>query len=261
LAIISDDNLCPGYPKYITQSLYRLRTLKLVPDSVDVWISHKPPPSYPKFPYKGIQYYEKRPPYVVGRSMIESSVLPQKWKKDFERVDEVWVPSKFLVQVFLDAGVNEKILHHIPESIDTHFYNPDQTTPLELPGKKDFNFLSIFKWEERKGWDILLDAYFHEFSNQEDVCLYIQTYAFKSTKSLEKVVQKFVSQKTDLVKKKLPCFKLLTETLERSEMPKLYKAADTFVLPSRGEGKVFFFFFLFFFFHFFFFFIIFIFDS
>ena len=34
--------------------------------------------------------------------------------------------------------------------------------------------MSIGKWEERKGWDLLLQAYFQEFTYDEDVALYIR---------------------------------------------------------------------------------------
>jgi hypothetical protein len=39
-------------------------------------------------------------------------------------------------------------------------------------------FLSVFKWEPRKGWDVLLDAYVHEFSGDEPVELHIVTKPF-----------------------------------------------------------------------------------
>ncbi|CAN0464262.1 unnamed protein product, partial [Discosporangium mesarthrocarpum] len=33
----------------------------------------------------------------------------------------------------------------------------------ERIGPETFVFLSVFKWEDRKGWDILLEAFFSEF--------------------------------------------------------------------------------------------------
>jgi hypothetical protein len=39
-------------------------------------------------------------------------------------------------------------------------------------------FLSVFKWEPRKGWDVLLDAYVHEFAGTEPVELHIMTKPF-----------------------------------------------------------------------------------
>ena len=51
--------------------------------------------------------------------------------------------------------------------MDSHFFDPETTTPLPLPLSDEysfFKFLSIFKWEKRKGWDVLLTAYFEEFT-------------------------------------------------------------------------------------------------
>ena len=38
-----------------------------------------------------------------------------------------------------------------------------------------FRILSIFKWEHRKGWDVLLRAYWRAFSARDNVCLYLRT--------------------------------------------------------------------------------------
>ena len=43
---------------------------------------------------------------------------------------------------------------------------------------KPFVFISTFKWELRKGWDRLVEAYLAEFSSQDNVELYILTKAF-----------------------------------------------------------------------------------
>jgi hypothetical protein len=39
-------------------------------------------------------------------------------------------------------------------------------------------FISAFKWELRKGWDVLLEAYLSEFTAEDDVELYILTQPF-----------------------------------------------------------------------------------
>lgn len=89
-------------------------------------------------------------------------------------VDEIWLPSSFLVDVFVDGGVPREKLLVLPIPIDTRFFSPvpfslrpgttSALRPLPLPNKGDFNFLSVFKWEQRKGWDILVEAYLLEFT-------------------------------------------------------------------------------------------------
>lgn len=42
--------------------------------------------------------------------------------------------------------------------------------------RRPFRFLSVFKWEERKGWDVLLRAFLSEFVADEGVELHIVTH-------------------------------------------------------------------------------------
>ena len=66
------------------------------------------------------------------------------------------------------------------QAVDTDLFNP-RVEPLEVEGPESggYRFLSVFKWEKRKGWDILLRAYFEagrEKSLMADLwgdCVYI----------------------------------------------------------------------------------------
>ena len=53
---------------------------------------------------------------------------------------------------------------------------------MEYPGAREgeFKFLSVFKWEERKGWKFLLEAFLREFSAADNCALYILTAHFHS---------------------------------------------------------------------------------
>lgn len=44
------------------------------------------------------------------------------------------------------------------------------------PEKRRYAFLSVFKWEWRKGWDVLLNAYWGEFSVNDPVVLRLRTF-------------------------------------------------------------------------------------
>ncbi|KAL0024842.1 hypothetical protein WJX79_004444 [Trebouxia sp. C0005] len=108
--------------------------------------------------------------FLVGRTMFETDRLSPERERRCNAMDEIWVPTEFHKQVFADSGVKANKLHVVPEPVDVDFFNPKGVTPLELPlGKLVFGrarseaktvaFLSIFKWELRKGWDVLLAAY------------------------------------------------------------------------------------------------------
>ncbi len=60
----------------------------------------------------------------------------------------------------------------------------------ESEGQVDYVYLSVFKWEERKGWDVLLKAFLLEFSSSDRVILILLTNAFHSSSDFaEKIVQ------------------------------------------------------------------------
>ena len=114
-----------------------------------------------------------RPVYVIGRSMFETSALPSDWPlKCNTYVDEVWLPSAFNRDTFAAHGVERQRLEIMPQPIDTGLFNPTRALPLlPLPdaiGTETFVFLSVFKWEERKGWDVLLRAFINEFRAPDD---------------------------------------------------------------------------------------------
>jgi hypothetical protein len=89
----------------------------------------------------------------------------------------------------------------LPLSIDTDLYDPAITKPFVYSSSANdpilggvwvvgrdagppeelapaFRFLSVFKMEERKGGDLLLEAYWNEFLGVEDVLLTIHTYVY-----------------------------------------------------------------------------------
>lgn len=99
-------------------------------EKVDIFISHKPPENYPKFPYNGLIEIKERPRYVIGRrylsflspahsnrnvSMSESTPISPRWVVNCnEKVDEVWVPSQFHVDMFTAAGVLKHKVFKVP---------------------------------------------------------------------------------------------------------------------------------------------------
>lgn len=57
----------------------------------------------------------------------------------------------------------------------------------------------MFKWEARKGWDILLRAYCEEFAPEEDVALVLHTYLYgdaepRNTAKIEQTILHFLQQ-------------------------------------------------------------------
>jgi hypothetical protein len=123
---------------------------------------------------------DEAPAFAVGRTMFETDTVPKEWVERMQEMDQLWVPTEFNRRSFAAAGVRAAKIRILPEPVDTAYFDPVAAVPLDLaalgrsitpaggadhceaPGCGDaagpapFRFLSVFKWEERKGWDILL---------------------------------------------------------------------------------------------------------
>ena len=173
----------------------------------------------------------------VGRTMFETDRLPEGWAAACNRMDAVWVPGAFNRETFAQAGVSPEKLRIVPGTIDLTPYNPN-AAPLQIEGACGFNFLSVFDWTLRKGWDVLIRAFVEEFRQEEDVALIIKTHS-----SLGYTIQKIVAQVADFLTSTLqrdpnrvPDIIFQDATIPDSQMPGLYRAADCYVMPTRGEG-------------------------
>jgi glycosyltransferase involved in cell wall biosynthesis len=213
--------------------------------------------------------------WKVGRTMFETDRLPSGWSERLNRMDRVWVPTEFARGVFERAGVEPAKIRVVPEPVDSDFFSPDYARQLHaLPGpagrpfvfpgeivpgaeadgrspRRPFRFLSVFKFEERKNWKGLIEAFMREFSGDapplsssankgQEVVLYILTSAYHTDAAFDARIREFVSTMSwgigAVEPRYLPPVRLLKSDLPATELVKLYAAVDCVVLPSRGEG-------------------------
>ncbi|KAF3434433.1 hypothetical protein FNV43_RR25536 [Rhamnella rubrinervis] len=188
---------------------------------------------------------------VVGRTMFETDRVNYRHVKRCNRMNYVWVPTEFHVSTFIESGVDPSKVVKIVQPIDVKFFDPLLYKPFDLASignlvlgaqnlnmnSKKFVFLSIFKWEYRKGWDVLLKSYLQEFSEADGVSLYLLTNPYHSDRDFGNKIMEFVDN-SDLEKPVdgwAPIYVIDTH-IAHIDLPRIYKAADAFVLPSRGEG-------------------------
>lgn len=174
--------------------------------------------------------------YRVGRTMFETDRIPDGWTELCQTMDEIWVPCQFNVETFSGGGVDLKRLRIVHPGVDTQVFRPG-VAPLQIPKTRGFNFVSVFDWHERKGYDVLLRAYLREFRADEDVALILKVYQINDPVSdLEAKLTHFIERRVGVRLEDAPPIILLNGYLPLAQMPQLYAAAQAFVLPSRGEG-------------------------
>ena len=138
-----------------------------------------------------------RPWRVVARAMSERDVT-QREQWCLRGADEVWVPTAWHLERFASAGVPRHTLRVIRSRSTQSSSLPSPPIAVRPPPERAYSgrlkkltrtfdgnaapfvFVSVFKWEWRKGWDLLLDAYWSEFGgsggNDEKVLLKLKTY-------------------------------------------------------------------------------------
>ena len=174
--------------------------------------------------------------YRVGRTYFETDGVPDGWVERCQSMDEMWMPSHFNRETFAAAGVDESKLRVMHEGVDTTHFRPE-VEPLRFPHTRSFNFLSVFDWQTRKGFDVLLRAYLAEFKPDEDVALILKIYTiYDPFTDPEARLIYFVERELGINLDKIPPIIILNGFIPNADMPRLYAAADAFVLPSRGEG-------------------------
>ncbi|KAF5837489.1 hypothetical protein DUNSADRAFT_4293 [Dunaliella salina] len=116
-----------------------------------------------------------------------------------------------------------------------HAAKPPEPKPLN-----PFRFLSIFKWEDRKGWDILFRAYLKEFEPTEAVELHLVTHAFGAQvdnfPSFVRSAAMGVLSLKALPDAQMPRVYLHTQHIPDAKFPSIYSSANCLVVPTHGEG-------------------------
>jgi glycosyltransferase involved in cell wall biosynthesis len=189
----------------------------------DLTIRHQWPPNF------------LRPP--TGKLAIilpwEYRGVPRVWIDQIhQNVDELWVPSNFVREVFVGNGLEAERVTVIPNGYDPRIFRPEGPT-FRPQGSRKFVFLFVGGAIPRKGIDLLLEAYESAFKASQDVTLALlvsdSTGAYQHNSRLAEIKAASTDPERSYI---LP----VSETITDSALADLYRGADAFVLPYRGEG-------------------------
>ena len=187
-----------------------------------VWIRHQWPPKN-EVP-KGAKWIINQP--------WEFSMLTRDLKEAFEAADEVWTPSTWCRNVYIDSGINPDKIQVIPNGIDPELFTP-YGKKLPLKTNKKVKFLFVGGTIYRKGIDVLLDAFVSTFTKHDEVCLVIKDMggdSFYKGQTAKEYIHKL-----QLIND-TPDIEYIDEMMDEKDIAALYRACDVFVSPYRGEG-------------------------
>jgi glycosyltransferase involved in cell wall biosynthesis len=151
--------------------------------------------------------------------------------------DEVWVPSTQNKKALTRAGLSRKLIHVMPEGADVHLQNLMGPKLPKLESKK-YTFLFIGDWSYRKGVKFLVEAYLDAFRPDDNVRLLLLThYQGRSReKGEENIIGEFQDILRDNGSKSQPEIRFILDYVPEPDMPKLYRTANCYVLPTLGEA-------------------------
>jgi hypothetical protein len=237
--------------------------------------------------------FERAPRRLVSRAMSEGLLAGNQVACLNRAAHEVWLPTWRHATLFRRSGMSPDVRAVvIPESADVTFFERStelllacgggggaacrwalrNTTKQPFPFSRPLTdrrvvFFSVFKWEWRKGYDVLLGGYWDEFAGDFDrdfeggggngtegggtedsgavgdaerggVVLVLKTYK-PNWEPGPADVDAWISDlalKRGKTRAELPRVVVIQRDASRHEMRRLYAAADCFVLPTRGEG-------------------------
>ncbi len=193
------------------------------PEHLDLTIRHQWPPDF------------RQPPRGKLAVIVpwEYGAVPRVWVDQIKRnVDELWVPSHFVRDVFVRCGVQSDRVQVIPNGVDPKVFTPEGPV-LRPQGCRKFMFLFVGGAIRRKGVDALLQAYKACFGPGEDVSLVLRVLGSAGAyqhNTLTAQIQEIA------VDPRSPHLQFLTDSIDDATLASLYRGCDALVLPYRAEG-------------------------
>ena len=158
----------------------------------------------------------------------EESEFPQKWVVEFNsNLQGITVMSNFVKKILIDNGVKIPIavsglgLDHIDR------IEPEYKIIKEV---KKYKILHVSSCFERKGVDILLEAYGKAFNINDEVTLIIKTFANPHNKIFQ-ILSDFQNNNS-----LFPHVVVIQDDFSDTQLKGLYLQSSVLVAPSRGEG-------------------------
>jgi len=187
----------------------------------DVTILHEFPP---RFAAPAESRYVHVQPWEFGS-------MPQAWYDALhDDCDEIWVHSTYNRDAYVEAGIAPDRVGIVPHGVDPNVFTPDG--PKAALGDERFRFLFVGATIPRKGIDLLVNAYLAEFTPRDRVALTIKDASTNEYRGLTRSVDiQALAARPDLAR-----IEYIDQTVPDEAMAQIYRAADCFVLPYRGEG-------------------------
>ena len=187
------------------------------PNDINIWFWQYPEIQH----FKGVN---------IVWAIFESDKLPNYIIDYYQKYAKLlWVPSQWGKEVLINNGIDEAMIDVVPEGVDANQYHPYLRGSIDKTGEP-FRFLSIGKFEERKGYRELLEAFKLAFDNSPEVELVIKADYFLDPENKKQQCINLINEVG------LTNVKLIWGELSTIQLFELYNFADIYVTTTRAEG-------------------------
>ena len=178
--------------------------------------------------FVGMNIHEHFRGHTVQWIVFESTFLPKKVDWVVKAAEQTWVPSSWGREMLIQNGVDADRVFVVPEGIMGNMFH---SYGQKLNGNsRPFRFLTVGKYEERKSIDETLQAFAQAYGNVPEVELVIKSNYFLNAD------QKAVALQNKIQSLGLNNVVVVWGSVEYEQIADLYRNADVFVLPTKGEG-------------------------
>lgn len=198
--------------KYLTESGIILEPVNSGNDVT--LILHIPP---------AIQHVNSR--VKVLYTMLEGDTVPDSWYQYLQQATHILVPTQFVKETFKRAGFDSTV---IPLGYDPDVFKYDEKIQRKETNKP-YTFLHYEAFQDRKGWEDLLNAWNISGLAEEE---FDAKLVLKTIKSYKEVYERLQSERIELPYN----VKVITGEVPHESISHILASSDCFVFPSRGEG-------------------------
>jgi glycosyltransferase involved in cell wall biosynthesis len=158
---------------------------------------------------------------------------PKEWISEVSaRIDRVWVPSAYVRECYIEAGMPPNVVEVVPNGVDLERFSAEGPR-RQLPSRAACSFLFVGGSIWRKGADVLLDAWAEAFGPADDVQLVIKDFGTNSHYRSQHAGGRAreLAARDDVA----PVI-YIDDDMSPDDLAALYRSCDVFVTPYRGEG-------------------------
>lgn len=200
----------------------------------DIDIVYTLPQNWPHR-FSGVLSGTKKAKLRLGIFNYESSILPSGWAEYSQYVDYILPSSDYVRDIFLRAGIPDEKIVVLPLGVDFDALNAPIDEGFEFNTKKKFKLLNISIPHARKNIPHLIDSYFEEFTNADDICLIVKTTVQGKRDHFEIDIASALNELKEKHKgKNLPELILLEHRF--NNMATIYKKTDALINVAASEG-------------------------